>query len=165
MQRSYFVPSLQACHLGSARPSMGRLRIPKQRDKLRLIQCAQRLIGERQRQPWRHAILESARGASYLREVSPRIRVGVRSLRHRIAPSLLFRWRGLSSQGALQAVGADESVVPATEYKALQQQVRELQRLLGKKTLERVGRARGAHISTEHSRGSGAVRGGKAMDR
>jgi transposase len=33
-------------------------------------------------------------------------------------------------------VGAGEEVVPASEYRALQSQVRELQRLLGKKTLE-----------------------------
>ena len=39
-------------------------------------------------------------------------------------------------QGALSAVGAGEEVVPASEYRALQHQVRELQRLLGKKTLE-----------------------------
>ena len=34
------------------------------------------------------------------------------------------------------ATGAEEAVVPASEYRALQNQVRELQRLLGKKTLE-----------------------------
>jgi hypothetical protein len=33
-------------------------------------------------------------------------------------------------------VGAGEEVVPASEYRAVQSQVRELQRLLGKKTLE-----------------------------
>jgi transposase len=42
----------------------------------------------------------------------------------------------LASAGALQAVGADEAVVPASEVKVLQHSVRELQRLLGKKTLE-----------------------------
>lgn len=66
----------------------------------------------------------------------PGMNVSLVAREHGLSPSLLFRWRKLSSQGALQAVGADESVVPASEYKALQQQVRELQRLLGKKTLE-----------------------------
>ena len=37
---------------------------------------------------------------------------------------------------ALSAVGSGEEVVPASEYKALQPQNRELQRLLGKKTME-----------------------------
>src|SRR3954447_22907890 len=42
----------------------------------------------------------------------------------------------LYAQGALSVIGAGEEVVPASEYRALQHQVRELQRLLGKKTLE-----------------------------
>ena len=42
----------------------------------------------------------------------------------------------LYASGALSAVGAGEEVVAASEYRALQHQVRELQRLLGKKTLE-----------------------------
>jgi transposase len=48
----------------------------------------------------------------------------------------LFYWRKLAGQGALTATGAEEEVVPASEYRAQQQQIRELQRLLGKKTLE-----------------------------
>src|SRR5215217_2597436 len=47
----------------------------------------------------------------------------------------LFTWRRLATQGALTATGAEEEVVPASDYRALQNQVRELQRLLGK-TLE-----------------------------
>ncbi len=53
-----------------------------------------------------------------------------------VSPSLLFRWRKLAGAGALQAVGADEAVVPASEYQEAQRQIKELQRLLGKKTLE-----------------------------
>jgi transposase len=56
--------------------------------------------------------------------------------RHGIAPNQLFIWRRLYAGGALSAVGAGEEVVAASEYRALQHQVRELQRLLGKKTLE-----------------------------
>ena len=56
--------------------------------------------------------------------------------RHGIAPNQLFRWRRLYAEGALSAVGAGEEVVPTSEYRGLQSQVRELQRLLGKKTLE-----------------------------
>jgi transposase len=40
------------------------------------------------------------------------------------------------AQGALTAAGAGEEVVPASEHRAALQQIRELQRLLGKKTLE-----------------------------
>ena len=56
--------------------------------------------------------------------------------RHGIRPNQLFTWRKLAAQGALVATAAEEDVVPASEYRALQNQVRELQRLLGKKTME-----------------------------
>jgi len=68
--------------------------------------------------------------------MQPGMNMSLVARKHRISPSLLFRWRKLASEGALSAVGADEPVVPASELKALQTQVRELQRLLGKKTLE-----------------------------
>jgi transposase len=56
--------------------------------------------------------------------------------RHGVAPNQLFTWRRLVAQGALTATGSGEEVVPASDYRALQSQVRELHRLLGKKTLE-----------------------------
>jgi hypothetical protein len=45
-------------------------------------------------------------------------------------------WRRLVAQGSLTAAGSGEEVVPASDYRALQSQIRELHRLLGKKTLE-----------------------------
>jgi transposase len=48
----------------------------------------------------------------------------------------LFTWRKLATQGALTATAAEEEVVPASEYRVLQNHVKELQRLLGKKTME-----------------------------
>jgi transposase len=56
--------------------------------------------------------------------------------RHNISPSLLFTWRKLAESGSLTAVGAEEEVVPSSQYKEMAQRVRELERLLGKKTLE-----------------------------
>jgi transposase-like protein len=56
--------------------------------------------------------------------------------RHGVAPNQLFTWRRLVAQGSLTAAGSGEEVVPASDYRALQNQVRELHRLLGKKTLE-----------------------------
>jgi len=56
--------------------------------------------------------------------------------RYGIAPNQVFTWRRLVAQGALTAAGAEEEVVPASDYRALQNQVRELHRLLGKKTLQ-----------------------------
>jgi transposase len=40
------------------------------------------------------------------------------------------------NEGAFSAVGADGDAVPASEVQALQGQIRELQRLLGKKSVE-----------------------------
>jgi transposase len=55
---------------------------------------------------------------------------------HGISGSQVFTWRRLTSQGALTAAAAGEEVVPASEYGTLEAQVRELQRLLGKKAIE-----------------------------
>jgi transposase-like protein len=54
--------------------------------------------------------------------------------RHGVAPNQLFTWRRLVAQGSLTAAGSGQEVVPASDYQALQNQVRELHRLLGKKT-------------------------------
>ena len=56
--------------------------------------------------------------------------------RHGLSPSLVFRWRRLMSEGGKQAIRADEDVVPASEARRLEERVRELERLLGRKTME-----------------------------
>ena len=61
----------------------------------------------------------------------PGMTVSLVARRHGVAPNQLFTW----VEGALTAAGSDEQVVPASDYRALQSQVHELQRL-GKKTLE-----------------------------
>ena len=52
--------------------------------------------------------------------------------RHGVAPNLLYRWRRLMAQGGAAAVGSDE---PA-EVRRLEERIRELERLLGRKTME-----------------------------
>jgi len=66
----------------------------------------------------------------------PGISVSFVARRHGIGGSQIFTWRRLMAQGALTAATAGEEVVPASEYRALEQQVRELHRLLGKKAME-----------------------------
>src|SRR5258708_39357802 len=66
----------------------------------------------------------------------PGMTVSLVARRHGVAPNQLFTWRRLVVEGALTAAGSGEQVVPASDYRALQSQVPELQRLLGKKTLE-----------------------------
>jgi transposase len=53
-----------------------------------------------------------------------------------LSPSLVFRWRRLMSEGGKEAVRADDAVVAATEVRRLEERVRELERLLGRKTME-----------------------------
>src|SRR5438445_653900 len=55
---------------------------------------------------------------------------------HGVSPSLLFNWRRLMTQGGQVAVKADEDVVAVSRARELEQRVRELERLLGRKTLE-----------------------------
>ena len=64
----------------------------------------------------------------------PGMTVSLVARRHGVAPNQLFTWRRLVVEGALTAAGSGEQVVPASDYRSLQSQVRELQRLLCKKT-------------------------------
>lgn len=53
-----------------------------------------------------------------------------------VAASALFRWRQLRDNGSMKGLEAGEGVVAESELKRLKAEVRELQRLLGKKTQE-----------------------------
>lgn len=53
-----------------------------------------------------------------------------------IAPSLVFHWKRQMEEGANTALAAGEAVVPESEAKLLRSKVRELERLLGRKTME-----------------------------
>jgi transposase len=74
---------------------------------------------------------------AFVQEASqPGMTISYVARRHGIAASLLFGWRRRMSEGGKEAIRADDEVVSKAEIRALQQQVRELQRVLGKKTLE-----------------------------
>jgi len=53
-----------------------------------------------------------------------------------IARSLIQRWKHLVARGSETAVGANQEVVPLGELRAAQQRIRELERALGRKTME-----------------------------
>ena len=61
------------------------------------------------------------------RTFAPGMTVSLVARQNGIAPNQLFTWRRLAAQGALTATGAEEEVVPASDYRALQNQIRELQ--------------------------------------
>ena len=51
------------------------------------------------------------------------------------APNLLFRWRRLMAEGGAMAVGRNEPVVGASGVRKLEERVRQLERMLGRKTM------------------------------
>ncbi|MGF6962670.1 transposase [Paraburkholderia youngii] len=56
--------------------------------------------------------------------------------RHGVNANQVFAWRKQYQEGSLTAAKAGESVVSASELAAAIKEIKELQRLLGKKTLE-----------------------------
>ncbi|WP_176370557.1 IS3-like element IS2 family transposase [Escherichia coli] len=66
----------------------------------------------------------------------PGMTVSLVARQHGVAASQLFLRRKQYQEGSLTAVAAGEQVVPASELAAAMKQIKELQRLLGKKTME-----------------------------
>lgn len=93
---------------------------------------AEVLKGPERRRRW--SVVEKLEMVAESRE--PGATVSFVARRRGVSPNQLFTWRRLAEQGALTATQAEEEVVPASSFRAQQEQIRELQRLLGKKTLE-----------------------------
>ena len=70
------------------------------------------------------------------RTYEPGMSVSLVARQEGVSASLLFQWRKLEREGALTAVSAGESGVPASELAAARAEIAKLQRILGKKTLE-----------------------------
>jgi transposase len=68
--------------------------------------------------------------------MQPGMTISYVARRHGISASLIFGWRRRMSEGGKEAIRADDEVVAKAEVLALQKRVRELERVLGKKTLE-----------------------------
>ncbi|HID5404667.1 TPA: IS3 family transposase [Klebsiella pneumoniae] len=66
----------------------------------------------------------------------PGMTVSMVARQHGVAASQLFLWRKQYQDGSLTAVTSGEQVVPASELAAAMKQIKELQRMLGKKTME-----------------------------
>ncbi|MGQ0810507.1 MAG: transposase [Nitrospiraceae bacterium] len=67
---------------------------------------------------------------------APGMTVSSVARKYGMAPSQLFRWRKLLSKGSQETALADDQVVVVGQMTELRRQIRELERLLGKKTLE-----------------------------
>ena len=66
----------------------------------------------------------------------PGMTVSFVARKYGISPSQLFRWRKLMAEGGKVAVEADDAVVSAQEQRELKRRIRDLERALGRKTLE-----------------------------
>jgi len=66
----------------------------------------------------------------------PRMRVSFVARKYGIAPNQVFRWRKLMSDGGKVAIQTDDQVESAAEAKALKKRIRDLERLLGRKTMK-----------------------------
>jgi len=66
----------------------------------------------------------------------PGMSVSYVARKHGIAPNLLFRWRKLMSEGGKTAIKANDQVISAAEARSMKKRIRELERLLGRKTME-----------------------------
>jgi transposase len=53
-----------------------------------------------------------------------------------VARSLIQRWKHLATKGAEAAVGSNGDVVPLGDLRAAQTRIKELERLVGKQTME-----------------------------
>lgn len=68
--------------------------------------------------------------------MQPGMSISCVARRHGLSPSLVFRWRRLMSEGGKEAVRVDDDVVGVSEVCRLEERVRDLERMLGRKTLE-----------------------------
>ncbi|MHC8398807.1 transposase [Pseudomonas sp. MDT1-17] len=68
--------------------------------------------------------------------LEPGLSVSLVARRHGINPNPLFLWRKLDQEGSLSTVSAGEAVVPGSELRDALKQIRELQRMLSRKTIE-----------------------------
>ena len=56
--------------------------------------------------------------------------------KHGIAATQIFKWKKLKEAGALTAVGSEEEVLPVSQVRQLQERIRRLENILGRKTEE-----------------------------
>ena len=68
--------------------------------------------------------------------MQPGYTVSLVARQYGITPSLLFKWKRLMNEGGKSAIAAGDEVVSVSEIKALEKKVRQLEQMLGRKTME-----------------------------
>lgn len=66
----------------------------------------------------------------------PGMNVSLIARKYDISPSQLFQWRRLMEEGSLEGIESRDGVVAKGQLKAMEKRVKDLERLLGKKTME-----------------------------
>jgi transposase len=69
--------------------------------------------------------------------------ISVVARRNGVAPNLLYRWRRLMLEGGSVAVTGDDEVTSNKDVRQMEDRIRELERQLGRKTLETTTRTQG----------------------
>ena len=82
----------------------------------------------------RYSVMEKVRMVEESNQ--PGMTVSYVARKYGISPSMLFSWRRRMAEGGKQAVQANEELVAASEVRELKKRIRDLERVLGKKTLE-----------------------------
>src|SRR5215213_76294 len=80
-----------------------------------------------------------------------------------VAPSLLFAWKRRMQEGGFQAVAADEDVVGTSRVRELERRVRQLECLLGRKTLENEILKDALELARPKKRPRGRARGPRTL--
>ena len=68
--------------------------------------------------------------------LEPGMSVSFVARKHGLSPSLLFNWRRRMAEGGREAIRVDDEVIGVARVRQLEERIRELERLLGRKTLE-----------------------------
>ncbi|EPI9436236.1 IS3 family transposase [Shigella flexneri] len=96
------------------------------------VQRIEVITGEQKRR--RYTPEEKARFVALA--MQPGYTVSLVARQYGITPSLLFKWKRLMNDGGKSAIAAGDEVVSVSELKALEKKVKQLEQMLGRKTME-----------------------------
>nr|WP_205299071.1 IS3 family transposase [Pantoea communis] len=96
------------------------------------VQRIEVITGEQKRR--RYTPEEKARFVALA--MQPGYTVSLVARQYGITPSLLFKWKRLMNEGGKSAIAAGDEVVSVSELKALEKKVKQLEQMLGRKTME-----------------------------
>ena len=66
----------------------------------------------------------------------PGVTISFIARKHGIPPSQLFYWRKMMESGALTGIKTEEELVPMSEVMELRKRIKQLERVLGQKTMD-----------------------------